>query len=442
MNKKEVLELKRRLKKDQATFSRLVGCYVDCNHEKVCKFGGKFLTLEEDEYYKYLEISNKVLSGTLGNNLLNLQFPLEEEEVGGRQQILMALRDSELNDETLLDTYYDLVIDTYDEAGNYLILLYLDSYDVMTRTKDNINVDESEEVYKYMLCAICPVTLSKPGLGYLEKEQRIGARIRDWVVGAPETGFLFPAFNDRSTDIHSTLFYTKNTKEPHSEFMTNGLGCGVERTATEQKMAFHSIVRNVLGAEDESTDDKLLDIQQNLSEMVDDYAETHDDDDDPFILDSEAMNKVLSDCHVSEEKISRIEKSVNEAFGDKPPIAANVIDSKALAANEIRVEKLALESQVGDLTLELNEKNAQLEEKDSVIQEKNNQIEERTSQLLEKQEEIDNYTSQIKTYDVVLHVKPEKASQIHAQVINGEKCLVIPMRENENATINGVNTNL
>ena len=87
MNKKEVLELKRRLKKDQATFSRLVGCYVDCNHEKVCKFGGKFLTLEEDEYYKYLEISNKVLSGTLGNNLLNLQFPLEEEEVGGRQQI-------------------------------------------------------------------------------------------------------------------------------------------------------------------------------------------------------------------------------------------------------------------------------------------------------------------------------------------------------------------
>ena len=102
------------------------------------------------------------------------------------------------------------------------------------------------------------------------------------------------------------------------------------------------------------------------------------------------------------------------------------------------MEKLALESQVGDLTLELNEKNAQLEEKDSVIQEKNNQIEERTSQLLEKQEEIDNYTAQIKTYDV----KPEKASQIHAQVINGEKCLVIPMRENENATINGVNTNL
>ncbi len=440
MNKKEVLELKRRLKKDQATFTQLVGCYVDANHEKVCKFGGKFLTLEDEEYYKYLEISNKVLSGTIGNNLLNLSFPIEEEEVGGRQQILMALRDCDLQDEGLLDTYYDLVIDTYDEVGNYLILLYLDSYDVMTRTNDNINVDESEEVYKYLLCAICPVTLSKPGLGYLEGEKRIGPRIRDWVVGAPQTGFLFPAFNDRSTDIHSTLFYTKNTKEPHSEFMANGLGCGVERTATEQKMAFHSIVRNVLGAEDENTDEVMLDIQQNLSDMIDEYEETHDSEDDPFILDNDAVEKVLTECHVSEEKISRIEKSIDEAFGEKLPEVSNVIDSKALVANEIRIEKLALEDQVGTLTLELNQKNSQLEEKNSELEEKNTQLEERTSQLLEKQEEIDNYIAETKTYDVVLRVKPEKASQITSQVINGEKCLVIPMKENENATINGVNT--
>ena len=414
MNKKEVLELKRRFKKDAATFTQLVGCYVDCNHNKICKFGGKFLTLEEDEYYKYLEIANKVLSGTLGNNLLNLEFPREEEEVGGRQQILMALRDSKLEDETLLDTYYDLVIDTYDEAGNYLILLYLDSYDVMTRTTDNINVDESEEVYTYLLAAICPVSLSKPGLGYLEDEKRIGPRVRDWVVGAPDTGFLFPAFNDRSTDIHSTLFYTKNTKEPHSEFMANGLGCGVERTATEQKMAFHSIVRNVLGAEDESTEDILLDIQQNLSDMVDDFVETHDDD-DVFVLDKDTINKVLTESNVSEEKASRIEKSVDEAFGEKMPVAENVIDTKALIANEIRVEKLALEDQVGTLTLQLTEKNTQLEE--------------RTSQLLEKQEEIDNYIAETKTYDVVLRVKPEKASQITSQIINGKHCLVIPMKD-------------
>ena len=399
MNKKEVLELKRRFKKEAATFTRVCGCYVDGNHNKVCKFGNTFLNLEEDEFYKYLEIANKALSGTIGNNLLDLKFPIEEEEVGGRQ---------------------------YDHAGNYLIVLFHDAYDVMTRTKDNNNLDESEEVYEYLICAICPVDLSKPGLGFLEDEHRIGPRVRDWVVGAVDTAFLFPAFNDRSTDIHSTLFYTKNTKEPHSEFMANGLGCGIERTATEQKMAFHSIVRNVLGAEDEHTDDVLLDLQQNLSDMIDEYAETHDDDEDVFLLDKEVVTKLLADSDISEEKAAKIEKSVDEAFGEKPPAAENVIDSKALVQNELRVEKMALEDQVGTLTVQLNEKDEALAE--------------RTSQLIEKQEEIDNYIAETKTYDVVLRVKPEKASQIKSQVINGQKCLVIPMDEDEHATINGVNT--
>lgn len=426
MNKKEVLELKRRFKKEAATFTRVCGCYVDGNHNKVCKFGNTFLNLEEDEFYKYLEIANKALSGTIGNNLLELKFPIEEEEVGGRQHILMALRASKLEDENLLDTFYDLVIDTYDHAGNYLIVLFHDAYDVMTRTKDNNNLDESEEVYEYLICAICPVDLSKPGLGFLEDEHRIGPRVRDWVVGAVDTAFLFPAFNDCSTDIHSTLFYTKNTKEPHSEFMANGLGCGIERTATEQKMAFHSIVRNVLGAEDEHTDDVLLDLQQNLSDMIDEYAETHDDDEDVFLLDKEVVTKLLADSDISEEKAAKIEKSVDEAFGEKPPAAENVIDSKALVQNELRVEKMALEDQVGTLTVQLNEKDEALAE--------------RTSQLIEKQEEIDNYIAETKTYDVVLRVKPEKASQIKSQVINGQKCLVIPMGEDEHATINGVNT--
>lgn len=426
MNKKEVLELKRRFKKEAATFTRVCGCYVDGNHNKICQFGNTFLNLEEDEFYKYLEIANKALSGTLGNNLLELHFPMEEEAVGGRQQILMALRDCKLKDEALLDTFYDLVIDTYDHAGNYLIVLFHDAYDVMTRTKDNDNLDESEEVYEYLICAICPVDLSKPGLGFLEDEKRIGPRVRDWVVGAVDTAFLFPAFNDRSTDIHSTLFYTKNTKEPHSEFMANGLGCGIERTATEQKMAFHSIVRNVLGAEDAHTDDVLLDIQQNLSDMIDEYQETHEDEEDTFLLDKEVVGKLLADSKIPEEKAARIEKSVDEAFGEKPPVAEHVIDAKALQQNEVRVEKLALEDQVGSLTVQLNQKEDELKE--------------RTTQLVEKQEEINHYIAETKTYDVVLRVKPEKAAQIHSQVIDGQKCLVIPMNEDEHAAINGVNT--
>lgn len=432
MNKKEVLELKRRFKKESATFTQLCGCYVDCNHNKICKFGGTFLNLEDDEFYKYLEIANKTLSGTLGNNLLELSFPIEEEAVGGRQQILMALRDSELQDEALLDTYYDLIIDTYEHPGNYLILLYFDTYDVMTRTSDNNNLDESEEVFRYLICAICPVELSKPGLGYREDEKRIGPRIRDWVVGVPDTGFLFPAFNDRSTDIHSVLFYTKNTKEPHAEFMANGLGCGIEHTATEQKMAFHSIVRNALGTDDEHTEDLLIDLQQNLSEMIDEFAETHDED-EPLLLDKDAVGKLLGDSRIPEDKADKIGKSVEEIFGEKPPVAEHVIDNKALQQNAIRIEKMELEENVAELTLQLSEKEQQIQEKDT-------ELSERTTQLIAKQEEIDNYIAETKTYDVVLRVKPEKASQITSQIIGGQKCLVIPMAEDEHATINGVNT--
>lgn len=425
MNKKEVAEIKRRFKKETATFTRVAGCYVDGNHNKVCRIGSTFLNLEDEELYKYLEIAGKALSGTVGNNLLELQFPTQEEEPGGRQQILMALRATGLKDEALLDAYYDLVIDTYDHAGNYLILLFHDVYDVMTKTSDHRSLDESEEVYEYLICAICPVELSKPGLGYLEEEQRIGPRIRDWIVGAVDTAFLFPAFTDRSADIHSALFYTKNTKEPHSEFMENGLGCGARRTAMEQKMAFHSIVRNVLGAEDEHTEEVLLDMQQSLSDMLDEFGETHDEE-DVFLLDQAVVQKLMEESRIPEEKAERIEKYVEEAFGDEAPAAEHLIDSKALAQNELRAEKHALEDQVGSLTMQLSRKEDELQE--------------HAAKLAEKQEEIDQYTSEAKTYDVVLRVRPEKASQIRSRVIDGQKCLVIPMAEDEHAAINGVNT--
>ena len=426
IDREDMLALTRRMTVKRTSMTRIAGGYMDSDGCIDGTFNIAFLKLSPADREKNLQIAKKVPFAETNQNLQEYKFLQENMQSDSLWKLLMGMRACGLKNDALMDTFYDLVIDTFDHAGNYLIVLFHDAYDVMTRTSDNNNLDESEEVYEYLICAICPVDLSKPGLGFLEDEHRIGPRVRDWVVGAVDTAFLFPAFNDRSTDIHSTLFYTKNTKEPHSEFMANGLGCGIERTATEQKMAFHSIVRNVLGAEDEHTDDVLLDLQQNLSDMIDEYAETHDDDEDVFLLDKEVVTKLLADSEISEEKAAKIEKSVDEAFGEKPPAAENVIDSKALVQNELRVEKMALEDQVGTLTVQLNEKDEALAE--------------RTSQLIEKQEEIDNYIAETKTYDVVLRVKPEKASQIKSQVINGQKCLVIPMDEDEHATINGVNT--
>ena len=408
MDKKGVAELKRRFTKENCTFTRLCGCYVDAGKNKVVDLSETFLNLEDEEFYKYLEIAKKTLSGTIGNNLLELNFPLDEEAAGGRQQFLLGLRESKLKNSELLDRFYDMVIESYDYAGNYLILLFHDAYDVMTKTTDNNALDESEEVFEYLLCAICPVQLSKPGLGYREDENRIGPRIRDWVVSVPDSGFLFPAFTDRSTDIHSLMFYTKDTKAPHAEFMELGLGCGARRTATEQKMTFHSIVKQAYGDDVEKSGEVLMEIQQNLNDLVEEKAELEED---PVILTPELLTNVMEESGVAPEKAEKIGKTCAEEFAEEAPLAENVVDSKALAANEQIQKEKELVAQVEVLQQQLKEK----------------QIEEEADEV-------------VKTYDVVLRVKPEKVSQIKSEVINGQKCLVIPMAEDEHANVNGVNT--
>lgn len=417
MNKKDILELKRRFKKDACTFTRMCGCYVDADRNKVTTIGETFLNLEEEEFYKYLEITKKVLSGTVGNNILELEFPTAEEAPGGRQQFLMGLRESALKSDELLDAFYDLVIDSYDYVGNYLILIFHDAYDVMTKTSDNNKLDESEEVYEYLLCAICPVTLTKPGLGYREDENRIGPRIRDWVVGVPDTGFVFPAFTDRSTDIHSVMFYTRDTKTPHAEFMESGLGCGTKLTATEKKLTFQNIVKEVIDDEEEG-ENLFLNIQGNLNDMIP-VTEDETVELEPVIMTSNAIAEVLTESGVAEEQVAVIEKVYEDVFGEELPEAEQLVDPKLVEANGKRKEKLELVQQVASLKQQLEET--------------------RTLPVTPSEDDEDDVPA-VKTYDVILRVKPEKVGQIHSQVIDGQKCLVIPMDEDEHAAVNGVNT--
>lgn len=150
MQKKDILELKRRLKKDGCTFTKMRGCYVDSQKNIVLHMNETFLNLEEEEFYKYLEIAKKALSGTIGNNLLELSF-LKGEEGTEAQKFFLGLRDSGLKSDGLLDVLYDRIIKEYEYAGNYLILLFHDAYDVPLKTTDNNKLDESEEVYEYIL---------------------------------------------------------------------------------------------------------------------------------------------------------------------------------------------------------------------------------------------------------------------------------------------------
>ncbi|MDE7300491.1 MAG: DUF4317 domain-containing protein [Lachnospiraceae bacterium] len=448
MNKKDILELKRRLKKNHCTFTRMCGCYVNAEKEILLTLGENFLNLEEEEFYKYLEIAGKTLSGTPGNNLLELQFPPEEEESGGKQQFLMGLKESGLKNKALLDAFYRLIIDNYDYAGNYLILVFHDAYDVMTRTSDNSALDESEEVYEYLLAAVCPVTLSKAALGYLETEHRIGARFRDWVVGAPDAGFVFPAFTDRSTDIHSVLYYTRDAKAPHPEFMESILGCPVRQTATEQRNTFQDIVNSAV-PEERRRERVLYDIHETIHDMLEERAlcTEPEEDPEPILLTAETIQEVLAASKVPEEVAARIERSYAETFTDTLPVADTLVDNKLLTAgaHQRKEEELMVEVQRLKDELAASKEGGSAfggsaadgasagpdDSADSGLSGTESDSSANPELSAGMDGSLDNGCS------VVLRVAPEKLPQISSQVIGGQRCIVIPLAEDEHASVNG-----
>lgn len=405
MTKKDVLELKRRLKKNECTFTRMSGCYVNAHKEVVLSFAQNFLNLEDEEFYKYLEIAKKVLSGTLGNNLLEYEFPLEEEAPGGKQQFLMGLRADGLNNEELLNRLYERIIESYDYVGNYLILVFHDAYDVIVRTNDNIKNDESDEVYEYLLCAICPVELTKPGLGYREDENRIGVRIRDWVVNVPENGFLFPAFTDRSTDIHSVLFYAKNPKDPHPELSELAFGCTSRRTAAEKKQSFQALIKQAIPDDEERGKKLFEDVQNGLQELIEEQEEEFEEEPTPVVLTKEAVQGLMNNIRIPEEVSAKITKSYEAEFEEDAPTVDQLLDTKAVAAGAARKKEQELVLEVEALKAELT------------------------------QEKSENQPGPEK--DVILKVSPDKVPEIRSDILEGRKCIIIPLDEHEHANING-----
>ncbi|MEI3218488.1 MAG: DUF4317 domain-containing protein [Lachnoclostridium sp.] len=245
MNKKEVLEIRKQFTPENCAITRIVGCYVDHDKEKRMEKTEAFLSLPEEQAFKYFDIFKKTLSGNIGKNLLNLGYAIDVarngDPEGEARWMLMELRKSKLTDSNLLDAFYDKIIESYDCAENYYIVLIHAVYDVPGKTSDGVEMeDASEEVYDYILCSICPVKLSKAGLSF--NGESVEERTRDWVVDMPDKGFLFPAFNDRSTDIHSLLYYTEKSAEVQEDLVRDALGIDVVASADEQKDVFYKVL--------------------------------------------------------------------------------------------------------------------------------------------------------------------------------------------------------
>ena len=324
MNKKEVLEIRRLFTKENSRITRICGCYITSDKEKRSELKEAFASLPEEELYKYLEIFRKVLSGSIGKNLIPMEFPLEAELEGDGHRLLMALKETELRDDGLLETFYDVINQNYVHPENYLILLIHGAYDIPKKGTDEIEMeDASDYVYNFVLCALCPVDLAKPALCYNDSTNHIESRIRDWIVGAPELGFLFPAFTDRNTDIHSLMYYAKNAEELHPEISEDILGCHLPITAGEQKSSFQEIISNTLGEEAD------LETIKTFHSTMQEWVEERKENPDPVAFDKEDMKRMLSKSGVDEEKIDRFEASYDRLLGEKTELpAANIVNSR------------------------------------------------------------------------------------------------------------------
>ena len=325
MNKKEISEIRRQYVPERCTISRICGCYVDAEKNIKTTMKEAFLSLPEDDAFKYFTIFKKTLSGTVGRNLVNLDFPLEEEHEGGHQEFLLKLRNSKLKDDALVEEFYNRIIDTFPFGENYYIILIHVAYDVPGKATDGTEMyDASDNVFEYLLCSLCPVHLSKPGLGYNETKNCIENRIQDWIVDQPMKGFLFPAFNDRYTDIHSMLYYTKNATDLQEDFLKNMFGCTrIPLDADSQKETFNCLIADTLGTDCDYS------VVKNIHEILNEKIEEFKDSPEPLELGKQDVRRLFEDSGVPDSRMEDFDQCYDEGVGEQTTfLATNIASSR------------------------------------------------------------------------------------------------------------------
>ena len=379
MTKKEINEIKALFDTIQECGIReLVGCYVDADGNKVKTFSESFHDLPEEEMHKYLEIFRRTLSGTPGKNLMDMHFENTEYDnnpIG--KGLLQKLRASELKDEAALNEFYDKVIDTYSYVGNYLILLIYQNYDIPGITDDGLKMeDASDEIYSYILCSICPMKLTKPGLGFDDDLGEIHTLRRTFAVQLPDVGFLFPAFNERSTDDNNILFSSRKADILQDALIEKVLDVTATLPAKQQKEGFQEFVTEVLG--NESNFDTVFSIQENLKETV--TNKKSEAAGEAVFLDKEVMKDVFKRSGVSEEKLEKFDQKFEEQFDTE---------------QNVKVEEKLFADNVAPLR---------------------------------------NF--EVKNKNMLLRVKSKHTDIMDTRIIDGKKCLVIEITDD--MTVNGI----
>lgn len=322
MDKKAISEIRKLIKPDSC-IDRIRACYVNEEGEVIRELHDSLASMEKESMEKYCEILRGALSGKVGRNLFNMEFPLEEETEGGRQQLLYRLQQSELKNDELLTLFFRKVVENFKCQTKYLILMMHGTYDIPAKGSDNADMeDASDYVYSFLLCCICPVTLMKEGLCYDEEACTFLDRRMDWAVQKPVSGFLFPAYNDRQPDIHSLLYYCRKQDERHEEISADLLGCSLPIPESGQKELFKAMVEQTLGR------DCTFENVKNLGDAVNELIEQNKDAGEPVQIEKAQMRRLLSENGADQSVLSEFDAAYDEAVGEGVPLMAeNLIET-------------------------------------------------------------------------------------------------------------------
>ena len=323
---KEIGEIRRHLRRERSNITAIYGCYVNENKEIISQFRQSTGMMPENESDKYFVLLRRTLSGSIGKNLIDITFKTSQVAGSPEHQLLMDLRKTQLKDDEMRDALCKKIIENVDIEGNYLILLACDSYDVPFKSKDDtFQKDQSEETYTYLLCAICPVKQTKANLHYVAEEKTFHDGAMAQMVSAPALGFLFPAFDNRSTNIYNALYYTKNTKESQEALVEAVFNTSIPKPAAQQKQSFEALLTTSLG------DECDLNVVQTVHEQITQRIEMHKEAKvaEPLMMSKEDVKEVLSSCGISDANMAKFSVDYDEVFGFEADLhPKNIIDSK------------------------------------------------------------------------------------------------------------------
>lgn len=331
MNDREIGEIRRRTRRDRSNMAAVYGCYVNSQKEIISEFKKSTVMMSENEAEKYFTLLKRTLSGTNGKNLLDICFKTSQVANSPEHKLLMDLRSSELKDDALRQTLYEKIIQSVKFDDSFLILIGCDSYDVPFKSKDGEEqADASCETYTYLQCAVCPVKLAKSSLRYDGESKQFHDGGADNVVSAPEMGFLFPAFDNRSSNIYNALFYTRSPKESHQNLIETLFCVQPPKPAAEQKKSFEALLSTAVA--EQCSLDVVQTVHEQLRQCIDMHKESKVAE--PLLISKEQVKAALSTCGVSESHVAKFSVEYDEVFGFEAQLhPKNIINNKQFVIN-------------------------------------------------------------------------------------------------------------